>query len=106
MDEPRKIPVSTDCPRGSMYTTALVDKLTHLGATNEPLIDPEGDDELTDVQDGLIEGFTNAVYDYLVTNIDCRTPEQGLTFPSDQGATENQKIRQTPLSRTEPPTKT
>ena len=67
-----------------MYTTALVDKLTLVGTANEPLIDPEGDDELTDEQNRQFENFTNTVYNYLVTNIDCKSPEHSLTFQATE----------------------
>ena len=88
-----------------MYTTALVDKLTLMGTTNEPLIDPEGDDELTDEQNGLFENFTNAVYNYLVTNIVCKNPEHSLTFQAtkDRPSITDQKE---PVPRAMIPTKT
>ena len=77
-----------------MYTTALVDKLTLVGTANEPLIDPEGDDKLRDEQNGLFENFTNAFYNYPVTNIDCKNPEHSLTFQATEdrpGITDQKK---------------
>lgn len=80
MSQTRKISISRHPPCGSMYKHALVDKLSLVGAPKDPLIHPDGDDEISDEQTELFEDFTNAVCNYLVTNIDCENPEHGLTF--------------------------
>lgn len=97
MSQTKKISISRHPPCGSMYTNALVDKLTLMGATKDPLIYPEGDDEMTDEQNELFEDFTNAVYNYPVTNIDYENPKHGLTFRAIE-------VQQSIMNHTEPST--
>lgn len=97
MSQTRNISISRHPPCGSMYTNALVDKLTLVGATKDPLIYLDGDDEITDEQTELFEDFTNAVYNYLVTNIDCENPKHGLTFRATE-------VQQSIMDHTEPST--
>lgn len=74
-----------------------MDKLTLVGATKDPLFYRDGDDEITGEQTELFEEFTNAVYNYLVTNIDCENPEPGLTFRATE-------VQQSIMDHTEPST--
>ena len=97
MSQTRKIFISRHLPFSSMYRNALVDKLTLVGATKDPLIYPDGDDEITDEQNELFEDFRNAVYNYVVTNIDCENPEHGLTFRATE-------VQQSIMDHTEPNT--
>ena len=78
MSQPPKELGSTGLVCGSLFTSALVERLKRVGVAKRPLIDPDGDDELTLEQEILHEEFQKTVYDYLVRNVDRRDHEDGL----------------------------
>ena len=78
MDHASGVPEITAPSYGSLYTTALAEKLIRVGTTKEPLMDPEGEDDITDEQEECLGNLTRTVYDYLVTNVDCSEFECGL----------------------------
>ena len=78
MDHARGVRDITAHSYGSLYTTAQVEKLIRVGTTKEPLMDPEGEDDITDEQDECLVHLTRTVYDYLVTNVDYRGFVYGL----------------------------
>lgn len=69
-----------------MFTTALVQKLTTVGATNKPLLDDE--DETGDTEDQLesYAEFTRTVHEHLLKDVDRRGYEHELTFGAQDDA--------------------
>lgn len=72
---------SSDLVCGSLFTTALVEKLLRVGVRKTPLIGPN--DDLTEDQNESLEEFGKTLYEYLIINIDRRGYEHGLTFVRD-----------------------
>lgn len=77
---------STGRACGSMFTTALVQKLTRIGATDKPLIDEDEDFELTENQEETYAEFTRTVYEHLLKDIDRRGYEHNLAFGAQDDA--------------------
>ncbi|KAL9135963.1 MAG: hypothetical protein Q9175_002826 [Cornicularia normoerica] len=69
---------------GSMFTTALIQKLTRVGATNNPLGDE--DDDFSEKQEEAYAEFTRTVHEHLLKDVDCRGYEHGLTFGAQDDA--------------------
>ena len=79
---------STGRASGSMFTTALVEKLTRVGA-NKPLLgDEEDDDDIvhTEEQQETYAEFTRTVYEYLLKDVDRRGYEHQFTFRAQDDA--------------------
>ncbi|KAF6238615.1 hypothetical protein HO173_003121 [Letharia columbiana] len=77
---------STGRACGSMFTTALVQKLTRVGATNKPLIDEDEDCELTEDQEETYAEFTRTVHEHLLKDLDRRGYEHELAFGAQDDA--------------------
>lgn len=72
---------STGPACGSMFTSALVQKLTRAGADSKSLIDGDDDDaDYTEDQETSYAEFTRTVHERLLKDIDRRGYEHGLTF--------------------------
>lgn len=72
---------SSDLVCGSLFTNALVEKLTQVGVTKTPLIGP--DDDLTEDQNESWQDLEKTLYEYLIVNVDRRGYEHGLKFAQD-----------------------
>ena len=73
---------------GSMFTTALVQKLTKIGVTNKSLGDGDDDEnqDYTEDQEESYAEFTRTVHEHLVKDVDRRGYEHGLTFGAEDDA--------------------
>ena len=76
---------------GSMFTTALVQKLTKVGATGKSLIMDEDEDEDEDKEEteDQIESyaeFTRTVHEHLLMDVDRRGYEHNITFGAQDDA--------------------
>ena len=72
-----------------MFTTALVQKLTKVGATGESLIDDTDDEETRDYtehQQETLAELTRTVYEHLLKDVDRRGHEHQLTFGAQDDA--------------------
>ncbi|KAL8952777.1 MAG: hypothetical protein Q9222_001324 [Ikaeria aurantiellina] len=88
----RKI-ASTGRACGSMFATAIIEKLTKDPVTNKSLVDPEEDEESDDPpQEPTIEQhesytrFCGSVYESLLRDIDRRGMEHGMSFLAQDDA--------------------
>lgn len=81
---------STGRACGSMFTTAIIGKLTEDPRTGKQLVDSddddEGDDEVTDEQEESYAEFSRSVYDALLRNFDRRGYEHNITFSAQDDA--------------------
>lgn len=77
---------STGRACGSMFTTALVQKLTRVGATNKSLGDEDETGDHTEDQEETYADFTRTVHEHLLKDVDRRGYEHGLTFGAQDDA--------------------
>ena len=77
---------STGRACGSMFTTALVQKLTRVGATSKRLGDDVEDEDLTEAQEENYAEFTRTVHEHLLKGVDRRGYEHNLTFGAQDDA--------------------
>ena len=75
---------------GSIFTTAMIDKLVYSSATGRGITDPRNSDneeeELTDQQEESYAELTEAVYENLLRGIDRRGMEHKITFGAQDDA--------------------
>ena len=77
---------STGRACGSMFTTALVQKLTKVGATDRTLRDDVEDEDVTEHQEETYVEFTRTVHEHLLKGIDRRGYEHQLSFGAQDDA--------------------
>ena len=82
---------STGRACGSMFTTAVVQKLTQIGATGKSLGGGDYDDEddnleLSEYQEESYAEFTKTVHEHLLKDVDRRGYEHRLTFGAQDDA--------------------
>ena len=69
-----------------MFTTAIVQKLTEVGATDVLLGEDEDSPDPTEEQQEVYEEFTRTVHEHLLKGDDPRGYEYGLTFGAQDDA--------------------
>ena len=77
---------STGRACGSMFTTALVQKLTKVGATDKTLGDEVEDEDITEHQVETYAEFTRSVHEHLLKGVDRRGYEHQLSFGAQDDA--------------------
>ncbi len=80
---------STGRACGSMFTTAMLKKLTKVGATGKSLADDDDDEETLDYTENQQETFaefTRTVHEHLLKDVDRRGYEHQLTFGAQDDA--------------------
>ena len=86
----RRYSGSTGRACGSMFTTALVQKLTRVGGTNKTLAnedeDEDVDDDPTEEQTESYAEFTLTVHEHLLKDVDRRGYEHQFTFGTQDDA--------------------
>ena len=77
---------STGRACGSMFTTALIQKLTKVGGTDKTLGDGIKDDDITEHQEETYAEFTRTVHEHLLKGVDRRGYEHQLSFGAQDDA--------------------
>ncbi|KAF2808748.1 uncharacterized protein BDZ99DRAFT_571644 [Mytilinidion resinicola] len=65
---------------GSMFASAVIEKLTRHPVTEKPLVNDENEDALTEEQFETYQAFTRSTYQLLLNEIDRRGYEHGFVF--------------------------